>query len=356
MSDAAQGGTPKRRRARYLALGALVPLGAAAAAARPLAFPPKPIAPRDLLALAAGAENTGGARYGQLASVRADTALYTGITDAPSPTRDSSAVKHPTVYVVIPVEDRWMVVRADPAVDCMDTARLAVADSAGGLPRQYSGRLDSLPPALARRLVAALNRRTPDLTDEGRDDDRWSRRQLLPVMLTSRGGVVHRARCAVRFRQHAHQDTAETDSTAEPRVVVTAPPPPGAGPGPEELLSVARERGGEVAAGWLDGVYAAMPDAPAVREAEVNAAGYALLRAGRESDALALFRWNADRHPRSANAHDSLAEAYEVAGELAEALEHSGEALALVDRDHSLSGDFREQVRRAATERLARLR
>src|ERR671917_75314 len=141
MTEAAQGATPRRRRGRYLALAMLVPLAAAAAAARPLAFPPRPIAPRDLLALAAGAENTGGFRYGDLASVRADTALYTGITDAPSPVPSRAGSSRTAVYIVVPVEDRWLVVRADPSVDCMDTTRLAVADSTGDLPREYAGRL-----------------------------------------------------------------------------------------------------------------------------------------------------------------------------------------------------------------------
>ena len=356
MSEAAQGTKPRRGRGRYLALATLVPLAAAAAAARPLAFPPRPIAPRDLLALAAGAENTGGFRFGDLASVRADTALYTGITDPPSPVPSLAGSSRTAVYIVVPVEDRWLVVRSDPAVDCMDTTRLAVADSAGDLPRQYAGRLDSLPPALARRVVAALNRRTPDLTDEGRDGDRWSRKQLIPVVLESEGGVAHRARCAVRRQQLALRDSATVDTAAREVVVAQPVPRRAAGPGPEDLLRVLRERGTDVAIGWMDGVRAASPDAPAVREAEVNAVGYALLRAGEIGEALAIFRWNLDRHPRSANAHDSLAEVYEVLGDFEEALRLSRDALALVDRDPTIEGDFREQVRRAAADRLARLR
>jgi len=356
MSEAAQGATPRRRRGRYLALAMVVPLAAAAAAARPLAFPPRPIAPRDLLALAAGAENTGGFSFGDRASVRADTTLYTGITDTRIPARDSVKSSRPVVYIVVPVEDRWLVVRSDPSVDCMDTTRLAVADSAGGLPRQYAGRLDSLPPTLARRVVAALNRRTPDLTDDGREGDRWTRKQLLPVMLASEGGVAHRARCAVRRTQLALRDTVVADTAAGE--VITAPPEVRrpAGPGPDELLQVIRDRGAEVALGWLDGVSAAAPDAPAVREAEVNGVGYALLRTGEYREALAVFRWNLERHPRSANAHDSLAEAYELLGDVEEALRLSREALYLIDRDPALSGDFREQVRRASAERVVRLR
>lgn len=355
MSDA-ESPTPRRRRGRYLALAALVPIGAAAAGAFPLAFPPRVIPPRDLRALAAGAENTGGFAYGGLARLRSDTALFTGIIEAPPPrAADSTSPPRPQVYVVARVEDRWVVVRADPAVDCIDTTRLASPDSLGLVPLEYTGRLERLPDALGRRVVAALNRRTPDLTDDGRDGDRWSRRQLLPVMVSSEGSVAHRARCIVRRAQAPRADSLADSARAVP---VAAPAGPGSigGPGPEDLLRVVRDRGADVAIGWLEGVLAAAPDAPAVREAEVNAVGYALLRNGRADEALALFRWNVERHPRSANAHDSLAEALETVGEFTEAADRSREALMLVDDDASLSDAFREQVRRAAAGRLERLR
>jgi acetyl esterase/lipase len=49
---------------------------------------------------------------------------------------------------------------------------------------------------------------------------------------------------------------------------------------------------------------------PAVDEAEMNRRGYALLGAGRIAEAIDVFRRNVAAHPRSANAYDSLAEAY----------------------------------------------
>ena len=49
----------------------------------------------------------------------------------------------------------------------------------------------------------------------------------------------------------------------------------------------------------------AAEDAP---EAEVNLLGYALLTAGHHDEAVALFRWNAERFPTHANPWDSLAD------------------------------------------------
>lgn len=45
--------------------------------------------------------------------------------------------------------------------------------------------------------------------------------------------------------------------------------------------------------------------------------------------ALPVFRWNAERFPRSANAHDSLGEAYRAAGQCDRAKESYARALAL---------------------------
>lgn len=55
-------------------------------------------------------------------------------------------------------------------------------------------------------------------------------------------------------------------------------------------------------------------------EGIVNAVGYQHLQRNEVKRALPFFRWNAELHPGSANVHDSLGEALEAAGEMAEAL------------------------------------
>jgi tetratricopeptide (TPR) repeat protein len=55
-------------------------------------------------------------------------------------------------------------------------------------------------------------------------------------------------------------------------------------------------------------------------EARVNALGYKLLNDKRGDDAIVAFRVNADTHPKSANAFDSLGEAYDLTGRKADAI------------------------------------
>lgn len=55
-------------------------------------------------------------------------------------------------------------------------------------------------------------------------------------------------------------------------------------------------------------------------EAEVNSLGYRLLEARRVDAAIAIFELNAAEYPRSANAYDSLGDAYMQAGKKAAAV------------------------------------
>lgn len=55
-------------------------------------------------------------------------------------------------------------------------------------------------------------------------------------------------------------------------------------------------------------------------EQTVNQIGYVLLGQDRNEDAIAVFRFNAEQYPASANVHDSLGEALEKVGKLDEAL------------------------------------
>jgi Flp pilus assembly protein TadD len=64
-------------------------------------------------------------------------------------------------------------------------------------------------------------------------------------------------------------------------------------------------------------------------EAEVNALGYEQLRQGRAERAVQLFTLNVRAFPRSANALDSLGEAYERLGRAREARAAYTRALAL---------------------------
>ncbi|WP_208023390.1 serine hydrolase [Duganella alba] len=96
------------------------------------------------------------------------------------------------------------------------------------------------------------------------------------------------------------------------------------------------ERGfGQIASAAAD-IERRYPDQP-WQENELNDWGYRLLSTGRAADALAVLRFTAERFPRSANAQDSLGEAWLVNGERAAAKQayqrvlelHPGDANAL---------------------------
>jgi predicted Zn-dependent protease len=55
-------------------------------------------------------------------------------------------------------------------------------------------------------------------------------------------------------------------------------------------------------------------------EAAVNSFGYALLGKNRATDAIEIFKLNAEAYPRSANVHDSLGDAYQAGGRKEDAI------------------------------------
>ena len=74
--------------------------------------------------------------------------------------------------------------------------------------------------------------------------------------------------------------------------------------------------------------------------------GYRLLSRGRRAEAVSVFTIATERHPRSANAWDSLSEALEANGDRPAALKAARKALELQPEDH---------VRRASAQRIERL-
>lgn len=75
--------------------------------------------------------------------------------------------------------------------------------------------------------------------------------------------------------------------------------------------------------------YAASLKSGAVPEDTLNGVSYRLLRLKQTADAIRLFELNTTLHPQSANAYDSLAEAYMTAGRKPQAIENYQRSLAL---------------------------
>ena len=93
---------------------------------------------------------------------------------------------------------------------------------------------------------------------------------------------------------------------------------------------------------------------PGAQEARLNQVAYSLLRSDRRPDAIVVFRKIVEVHPGSSNAHDSLAEALEAAGDKAEAILVTRKGLEVLEREH-LPEARRQQVRDALDGRLRQL-
>lgn len=90
-------------------------------------------------------------------------------------------------------------------------------------------------------------------------------------------------------------------------------------------------------------------------EPAMNVAGYEKLQAGKTKDAIALFLMNVEAYPTSANAQDSLGDAYLADGQNALALAASEKCLALLSADH---GDDRRKaaIRESAEGKIKKLK
>jgi tetratricopeptide (TPR) repeat protein len=87
----------------------------------------------------------------------------------------------------------------------------------------------------------------------------------------------------------------------------------------------------------------------------MNLAGYERLQAGKHQDAIALFTLNTEAYPASANAQDSLGDAYLADGQTELALAASEKCLALLPADRA--DDRRKAaIRQSAEEKIRKLK
>jgi imidazolonepropionase-like amidohydrolase len=87
------------------------------------------------------------------------------------------------------------------------------------------------------------------------------------------------------------------------------------------------ERGVERFRTLCDRLKKEKPGAPLLSEDSINQLGYRLLQSDRNAEALGVLRQNVDAHPKSANAYDSLAEAYLKSGDKESAVRYYKKAL-----------------------------
>ncbi len=124
------------------------------------------------------------------------------------------------------------------------------------------------------------------------------------------------------------------------RAAVPAPPDP------QEFLEVLGSDGPTRAAEVVRAAVKAHPGAVPAFEAAVNRAGYELLASGRGADAVTLFALAVEIAPASANASDSLGEAYLALGDLDNAERSYLDARRKLEQTTGLTAELRA---RAAT-------
>ena len=131
---------------------------------------------------------------------------------------------------------------------------------------------------------------------------------------------------------------------------------PPAGPS-AALFASLRSEGG--ATKLREALRAARIGGEAVRvppEGIVNALGYEFLQEGKHKEAIQLFLLNVDARPRSANALDSLSDAYLADGQTALAAEVCQKALKALESDPNKGELYQKTVRDAAEAKLKKLR
>lgn len=87
-------------------------------------------------------------------------------------------------------------------------------------------------------------------------------------------------------------------------------------------------------------------------ESAINAEGYRLIGAGEIQRAIELLAFNVEAFPRSANALDSLGDAYLADGQPQKAADFARRAIAAIPGDSSMSEDFARAVRESAESKL----
>ena len=93
-----------------------------------------------------------------------------------------------------------------------------------------------------------------------------------------------------------------------------------------------------------------------IREDVLNANAYWLMQHDRLPESLEAFKLMVETYPESPNAYDGLGDAYEAAGNKAEAIKNAEICLQKLDKATNLDPGFKERVRQSATDKINRLK
>ena len=109
------------------------------------------------------------------------------------------------------------------------------------------------------------------------------------------------------------------------------------------------------AAAMLENVTGGPPAGPVLPEYIVNWLGYEHLAAKDEDTALDIMKLNAAFYPSSANAQDSLGDAYVASGDNASAVTAARKTLELLAADTKETAERKALIRKSAEDKIARL-
>lgn len=98
------------------------------------------------------------------------------------------------------------------------------------------------------------------------------------------------------------------------------------------------------------------PQQGIIRESTLNTLGYQLLGSGQIAQAVDVFKLNVEDHPTSANAYDSLAEAYLLNGDKKAAIKQYEKVLEVLPSDLNVNQEQKNNLRKNALEKLKELK
>ncbi|AGC47011.1 beta-lactamase [Myxococcus stipitatus DSM 14675] len=147
------------------------------------------------------------------------------------------------------------------------------------------------------------------------------------------------------------KQAVETNS----RATLTQEPAMAARPPPATVFAQLEEQGLDAVIKAVEQFRRELPEEPVVEEAVFNERGYALLGQKKAEQAVRVFQLVAHFYPQSANAADSLGDAYVAAGQKEQARASFGRAIELAPADASLNNESRASLLTESARKLERL-
>lgn len=127
-------------------------------------------------------------------------------------------------------------------------------------------------------------------------------------------------------------------------------------PTPARFVALANKQGIAQALELYRATKQKLPKAALCKEANINLIGYHFLQEGKTHEAIEVFKLLLSEYPDSPNAYDSMADGYAAEGNTAQAIAYAEKAIALLDKNSTLTSAAKDMIRQSAAEKISRLR